>query len=141
MEIDESELISKNTRLQKMVDECMVRHDAELLLERLKEWMNFDVYNPELIELICCNIYGITVEQFRSKRRFRKIVDARKMFAYYFRIEKDVILRLIGGYLRKTHDSIIFLVREYEGLLAIDQITRDKYYTFLLEVESFKEYT
>ena len=140
MEIEKFFLETRNHRLESIVNKAMVHHDAEQLLLNLKRWVGMNQHFPELIEMLCCKQYNISVFGFRSRIRKREFVDARKMFAYYFRIEKQVILRYIAEHLEKTHDSILFLVREFESLLDTDQETKDKYYNFLSEINEYKDY-
>lgn len=80
----------------------------------------------EIFRGLVCNFYGITIEEFIGKRRFRRLVIPRQLYSYIVR-EKTKLIPLIdigdsiGG---RDHTTIINQTQTAKDLIDTDESIR-----------------
>lgn len=84
----------------------------------------------ETIEITVALEFGVTVEQMRSKRRFRPWTEARHtaMFFYLMKFPK-MTYRQIGDMFNRDHASVIHAKNVVCDLLKYDTIYQSKFKT------------
>jgi chromosomal replication initiation ATPase DnaA len=61
-----------------------------------------------------CDMYGITMERFKSKDRHFQLVMARVHFCRYMRFEHNATVTSMAKYLNRDHTSILHYVKKYK---------------------------
>jgi chromosomal replication initiation ATPase DnaA len=61
-----------------------------------------------------CEMYGITIEKFRSKNRHFLLVMARVHFCRYMRFEHNATVTSMAKYLNRDHTSVIHYIKKYK---------------------------
>lgn len=78
------------------------------------------------LELIC-NFYNVTPEAVLSRTRCKDVKDARFMFSYYMRVEKNQTFQKIGTFLLKDHASVMHHVRKVSDWIQVYPIVKYEY--------------
>lgn len=86
--------------------------------------------------IIACELYGVTIDEVKSRTRARESVDARIAFTYHC-IEGDIIsasLKMISRYLkRECHSSVIHYREQYSyAIEAKNPDNRQKYLIYVI---------
>ncbi len=63
---------------------------------------------------IICDMYGITLEQFKGKGRYFNLVMARVHFCRYMRLEHNATFTSLARYLNRDHTSVLHYVKRYK---------------------------
>lgn len=85
--------------------------------------------NIEDVIYQCCKMNDISQNEFYSKSRLRKIVDARTMAFYFLRNVLDYKYMELGRIFDKNHATIIHAVKKHDNMMEWDIRYKDKYQT------------
>lgn len=82
-------------------------------------------------------VYGHDLNHYMQRCRQREFVEVRQMAMYLYRQETGFSLHEIGKIFGKHHATIIFAIKQVEGLRSVDvAFSRD----FSILQETFKKY-
>lgn len=96
----------------------------------------------EKIERIVCKNLNVSVQEFRSKKRFRNIIEARSIFFCICRkLNPSLTLQKIGSYLEKDHATVMHGIKNCKQWCEIDKNFCEKFHNCLdtIRGEIFKE--
>lgn len=71
-------------------------------------------------------IYGITIDQLKSKERYHTYVMARVHFCRHMRLIHNASFKTMGKYLKRDHTTIIHYFRDYKITPFFPENTRLK---------------
>ena len=77
----------------------------------------------DLVSDVC----GVDRKSLKSPVRSRKIVDARRVYAVLCRNNFGLPLQFIGHFIKKDHATILYYVRQHEGLIQTDMLYKHNY--------------
>lgn len=92
-------------------------YEAAVLKANLKSYqLGRLISEPEYDKYakMICDLYGITLEKFKSRDRNFHLVMARVHFCRYMRFEHNATLTSMAKYLQRDHTSIIHYVKKYK---------------------------
>jgi chromosomal replication initiation ATPase DnaA len=69
-------------------------------------------------------MYGTTLQEMKSKRRYPNIVGARAHFCRYARLHSDITLSSLGRFLHRDHTSIMHLIYNSKHKCIIEPLPR-----------------
>jgi len=66
------------------------------------------------IEKVVTNIYGVSLEDIMSRKRFKPMVNARRAYCFLLKYVLDWSYPMIGRHFKYDHSSIIHLVQTFD---------------------------
>lgn len=116
-----------------VIDNFVVSQAISICLAELKiKAVRFE-YDLNKIILASCEIYGYTVEQFKSKNRTVDIISARRMvYAYLKERDGDDMNNSAAGYLvaEQDHATVLHAIKKHNDLMFSCKNYRYKYEEF-----------
>lgn len=79
------------------------------------------------IDNIVCNVFGISIEDLYSNKRFRDIVWARGLCYMYLRDNYSWAFYRIGNRYNKDHSNVIHIIKKLRGFISVKDSVLIKY--------------
>lgn len=86
-----------------------------------------------LIAKSICKVYGLRLQQLKSKTRSQPLSDARKVFYMLSRRLKGITVQQLGSYTERDHSTVVVAVQRGKGFLEVDPHFKELYIKCLLE--------
>lgn len=80
-----------------------------------------------LLREAVCKHYNISVEDFDDRRRFREVVDAKRMFCFFARKHFKKTYKSIADLLNSHHATVIHHEKKMKDYLSFDKEEMVKY--------------
>ena len=74
-----------------------------------------------------CEVFKLTAEQLRSRRRFRNIIDAKSMLCFVLHKKFNLTSTETGSFLNLDHATILHHCKKAEGLIETDKEFKEKF--------------
>jgi chromosomal replication initiation ATPase DnaA len=98
----------------------------------------FRIMKIEDIIKKCCEINGITVDEVKSKRRYRPLPDGRKQICVAIKKITTLSLEDVGKFVNVDHATVIDYHKKHLNLIDTDIFYREKYAKLKEYIEQIK---
>jgi hypothetical protein len=90
---------------------------------RISHWVIPGIVNRPINKVIfeCCNHFNISTKEFYSKRRFRDVVQAKKMASYILHKIKKITSQESAALIGIDHSTVLFHCKDVEGLMSVSK--------------------
>jgi chromosomal replication initiation ATPase DnaA len=85
-----------------------------------------------------CEINHITVDEVKSKRRYRPLPDTRKQICAIIKENSSFSLQKIGSYVNVDHSMVLDYKKEHKNLMDTDKLYKQNYIKLKIFTESLK---
>ena len=97
-------------------------------MAHIKRGVRIDDGELDIVAAACCDVYELTLEEFKSKTRLTVLSDARKVFYYLCRRELyKYTCKRLGMYTGRDHSTITVAVQRAQEFIEVDPEFRVKY--------------
>jgi chromosomal replication initiation ATPase DnaA len=97
--------------------DILQEYESEYLKDRIRAYRVGGLVSDEMLNENAqniCNMYGITIDQLKSKGRYSLLVMARVHFSRHMRLIHNASFQTIGKFLNRDHTTILHYFKAYK---------------------------
>ena len=102
-----------------------VAPEGKVEYSRPMKWYEFRKVNPFEVLRVCCEHFGVTVQEAQSANRKQPKVMARMYYGYLLREDVGLTFYTIGGFINRHHASVVHYVRTLTNQMPFDERIED----------------
>ena len=98
-----------------------VAPEGKVEYSRPMQWYEFRKVNPFDVLKVCCEHFGVTVQEAQSANRKQPKVMARMYYGYLLKEDAGLTYYTIGGFINRDHSSVVHYVRTINNQMPFDE--------------------